>query len=140
MNKICFFLLSLICANIGFTQTLSFRCNFTDGQITNFDKGSPNTKRENKFTELIYDQIDITKKTARLIGNAGVAQVQALEGDESIHLVEITNSGNLNMTTIFLTDKGKNIGAFPVVHSRHIKIASSPLPSQYIGLCKELLQ
>ena len=140
MNKIFLFLLSLLYANIGFTQTLSYRCNFTDGQITNFDKGSPSTKRENKFTELIFDQIDITKKTARLIGNAGVAQVQALEGDESIHLVEITNSGNLNMTTIFLTDKGKSIGAFPVVHSRHIKIASSPLPSQYVGLCKELLQ
>lgn len=140
MNKTCLFMLSLLCANIGFTQTLSFRCNFTDGQITNFDKGSPNTKRENKFAELIYDQIDITKKTARLIGNAGVAKVQALEGDESIHLVEITNSGNLNMTTIFLTDKGKSIGVFPVVHSRHIKIASSPLPSQYVGLCKELLQ
>ena len=140
MNKICLFMLSLLCANIGFTQTLSFRCNFTDGQITNFDKGSPSTKRENKFTELIFDQIDINKKTARLIGNAGVAQVQALEGDESIHLVEITNSGNLNMTTIFLTDKNKSIGIFPVVHSRHIKIASSPLPSQYVGLCKELLQ
>ena len=140
MNKIFLFLLSLLYVNIGFTQTLSYRCNFTDGQITNFDKGSPSTKRENKFTELIFDQIDINKKTARLIGNAGVAQVQALEGDESIHLVEITNSGNLNMTTIFLTDKGKSIGAFPVVHSRHIKIASSPLPSQYVGLCKELLQ
>jgi hypothetical protein len=140
MNKTCLFLFSLLCANLGFTQTLSFRCNFTDGQITNFDKGSPITKRENKFAELIFDQIDKTKKTARLIGNAGVAQIQAIEGDESIHLVEITNSGNLNMTTIFLTDKGKSIGAFPVVHSRHIKIASSPLPSQYIGLCKELLQ
>ena len=140
MNKIFLFLLSLLYVNIGFTQTLSYRCNFTDGQITNFDKGSPSTKRENKFTELIFDQIDINKKTARLIGNAGVAQVQALEGDESIHLVEITNSGNLNMTTIFLTDKGKSIGVFPVVHSRHIKIASSPLPSQYVGLCKELLQ
>ena len=140
MKKIFIFLLFLIVIKASFAQTLSFRCNFTDGQITNFDRGSPNTKRENKFAELIYDQIDITKKTARLIGNAGVAQVQALEGDESIHLVEITNSGNLNMTTIFLTDKGKSIGAFPVVHSRHIKIASSPLPSQYVGLCKELLQ
>ena len=39
-------------------------------------------------TELIFDQIDKTKQTARLIGNAGAAQIQAIEGDESIHLIE----------------------------------------------------
>jgi len=139
-KKIIATLLSLFCSTIVFSQTLSFRCNFTDGIATNFDKGTPSTKRDAKFTELVFDQIDTSKQTARLIGNVGVAQIQALEGSESIHLVEITNSGNLNITTIYLTGKGKSIGAFPVVHSRHMNTASSPLPSQYIGLCKELLQ
>jgi hypothetical protein len=139
--KIIGTLLSLFCSTIVVSQTLSFRCNFTDGQITNFDSGAPSTKHESKFTELVFDQIDITKKTARLIGNVGVAQVQVIEGTQLIHLVEITNSGNLNLTSIFFTDKSKLSGAFPVVHSRHLKTSpSSPLPSQYIGLCRELMQ
>ena len=139
--KFCFQLFIIIgCISPALSQTLSFRCNFTDGIVTNFDKGNPSTKRDAKFTELVFDQIDTYKQTARLIGNVGVAQIQALEGSESIHLVEITNSGNLNMTTIYLTGKGKSIGAFPVVHSRHMNTTSSPLPSQYIGTCKELLQ
>jgi len=133
--------LSFLCSTIVFSQTLSFRCNFTDGQITNFDSGTPSTKHESRFTELVFDQIDTTKKTARLIGNVGVAEVQVIEGSQLIHLVEITGSGNLNLTSIFFTDKSKLSGAFPVVHSRHLKTSpSSPLPSQYIGLCRELLQ
>ena len=140
-KKVIATLISLFCSAIAFSQTLSFRCNFTDGQITNFDSGAPSTKHESKFTELVFDQIDTTKKTARLIGNVGVAQVQVIEGSQLIHLVEITGSGNLNLTSIFFTDKSKLSGAFPVVHSRHLKTSpSSPLPSQYIGLCRELLQ
>lgn len=141
MKKIIGTLLSLFCSTIVFSQTLSFRCNFTDGQITNFDSGAPSTKHESKFAELVFDQIDTNKKTARLIGNVGVAQVQVVEGNQVIHLVEITSSGNLNITSIFFTDRSKLNGAFPVVHSRHLKTSfSSPLPSQYVGLCRELLQ
>ncbi len=140
MKKFYVILISLFFCDFLFSQTLSFRCNFTDGQATNFDKGIPKINRETKFMELVFDQIDKTKSTARLIGNIGVAQIQALEGDESIHLVEITNSGNLNITTIFFTDKSKISGSFPVVHSRHMKTLSGPFPSQYVGTCRELLQ
>ena len=141
MKILSLILLNLYCSTFVFSQTLSFRCNFTDGQITNFDSGVPTTKHESKFTELVYDQIDTVKKSARLIGNIGVAEVQVVEGSQLMHLVEITISGNLNLTTIFFTDKSKFSGAYPVVHSRHLKTsASGPLPSQYIGLCRELLQ
>lgn len=141
MKTLSVILLNLCCSTFVFSQSLSFRCNFTDGQITNFDTGAPTTKHESKFTELVYDQIDTVKKSARLIGNVGVAEVQVVEGSQLLHLVEITNSGNLNLTTIFFTDKSKLSGTYPVVHSRHLKTsASGPLPSQYIGLCRELLQ
>ena len=141
MKTLSVILSNLCCITFVFSQTLSFRCNFTDGQITNFDSGAPTTKHESKFTELVYDQIDTIKKSARLIGNVGVAEVQVVEGSQLMHLVEITSSGNLNLTTIFFTDKSKLSGTYPVVHSRHLKTsASGPLPSQYIGLCRELLQ
>jgi hypothetical protein len=139
-KKIIATLIGLFCSTIVFSQTPSFRCNFSNGQITKFENNLPNTKKENGFVELIFDKVDTSKKTARLIGNAGVETVQAIDGDESIHLIEFTASGNMNITTIFISEKFKRTGFFPVVHSRHVKIASSPLPSQYIGTCKELLQ
>ena len=141
MKTLSVILLNLCCSTFVFSQSLSFRCNFTDGQITNFDTGAPTTKHESKFTEVVYDQIDTVKKSARLIGNVGVAEVQVVEGSQLLHLVEIKSSGNLNLTTIFFKDKSKLSGTYPVVHSRHLKTsASGPLPSQYIGLCRELLQ
>ena len=141
MKTLSVILLNLCCSTFVFSQSLSFRCNFTDGQITNFDTGAPTTKHDSKFTELVYDQIDTVKKSARLIGNVGVAEVQVVEGSQLLHLVEITSSGNLNLTTIFFTDKSKLSGTYPVVNSRHLKTsASGPLPSQYIGLFRELLQ
>jgi hypothetical protein len=138
--KYLLFIFCLLVNNSAFSQTLSFRCNFTGGQITDYDSGNPKTKRVNDFVELVYDQIDKSKSTARLIGNVGVAQVQAIEGSDSIHLIETTPFGNINITTIFFTEKSKLNGRYPVVHSRHMKSSSGPLPQQYIGLCKELLQ
>ncbi len=139
MRKTLIVILSFFCVAPAFSQKLSFRCNFTDGQITNFDRGVPSTKRESKFVELVFDQIDTVKKTARLIGNIGVAQIQVVEGGNLIHLAEFTDSGNLNLTTIYINENSKFSGSFPVVHSRHLKTSAlSPLPSQYVGLCKQL--
>jgi len=88
--------------------------------------------------ELVFDQIDTAKGTGRLIGNIGVENVQVLKGHNSIHIVEITKTGNMNITTIF--DKNKiNYNEFPVVHSRQMYSINQPLPSQYVGLCKKLL-
>ncbi len=75
-KKIIATVMSVFFSTIVFSQTLSFRCNFTDGQITNFDSGAPSTKHESKFAELVFDQIDTTKKKARMIGNFVVAQVK----------------------------------------------------------------
>jgi hypothetical protein len=140
MKKISIAFGMLVCSSLVFSQTLAFRCNFSNGQITNFDNGKPNTKRESKFAELVFDQIDFDKRTARLIGNVGVSQVQVFEGENLVHLIETTTSGNLNLTTIYTNEKSMSSGSFPVVHSRHLKTSTtSPLPSQYIGLCKKLL-
>ncbi len=119
-------------------QTLSVRCKFSNGQATNFDAGIPQTNRTNDLDELLFDQIDIKKGRARLIGNSGAATIKAFAGFESIHLIEATEAGNMNITTIFISTKTINFNILPVVHSRHMQTLSGPFPSQYLGLCTKL--
>jgi hypothetical protein len=138
MNKVIISILALFYFNISYAnsnQVFSVRCNFSDGLVTNFDSGNPKSKGDASMPELVFDQIDLKKGSARLIGNAGTETVQALKGQDSIHLLEKTMSGNLNITTIFLKTKNNLL---PVVTSRHQSIIDAPFVSHYVGLCKAL--
>lgn len=88
--------------------------------------------------EIVFDQIDKKNGTARMIGNNGAENVIAIDGRDSVHLVEITASGNMNITTIFQQRDARR-NSFAGVHSRHVTLMSGgPLPSQYVGLCSKL--
>jgi hypothetical protein len=138
-------ILGLLLSTLGLTlttnvfgQTQSFRCNFSDGFVSNWESGKTTSKRDGRMSELIFDQVDLKKGSGRMIGNSGSENVQVLTGDtNSIHIVERTPSGNMNITTIF-TPSQKNPNEFPVVHSRHINLMGGPLVSQFVGLCKKL--
>lgn len=73
-----------------------------------------------------------------MIGNVGAETIKVLLGDDSVHLLEYTNSGNINITTIFLYQNNIKDSTFPVVHSRHINTLTGALPSQYLGICIKL--
>jgi len=139
MKSIIILLAAITLSLHSVAQTLSVRCKFSDGQVTDFDKGVPSTVKTNDLSELVFDQIDTKKGTARLIGNQGAGTIQVFRGMESIHLIEATDSGNMNITTIFLSTKIKSQTTFPVVHSRHVSTYTGPLPSQYVGVCSKLL-
>ena len=140
MKRALFLIITLMQFNIAYAQdnkVTSLRCSFSDGMVTNFDNGNPKSKSDSGMPELILDQIDTKKGTARLIGNAGSETIQALQGQDSIHLLEQTMTGNLNLTTVFLKTKNKN-NLLPVVTSRHQFIVNAPFVSHYVGLCKVL--
>lgn len=139
VQKLIFSSLFLGMCGLVYGQTQSFRCSFSDGFSTEFKSNKPSSSRDKKFDDLTFDQLDTNKGTGRLIGNSGVSNFQVLNGDNSIHIVERTMSGNMNITTIFNTSQNVT-GNFPVVHSRHNNLMSNPLPSQYVGFCKKLNQ
>ena len=119
-------------------QTQSFRCSFTDGFSTDFKSNKLSSSRDkSKFTDLIFDQLDVKKNHGRMIGNAGTTDVSVINGDNSIHIIEQTPTRNMNITTIF-NPSIKNSSNYPVVHSRHINIFDEPITSQHVGLCKKL--
>lgn len=137
-RRICALIIILL-SSVVQAQTLSVRCKFVEGQVTNFEGGSPETVRKNDFSDMVFDQIDLSTNTARLIGNIGTETVRAIKGLDSVHLIEVTSSGNINITTIFFLAAVKAPFNLPVVHSRHVNILGKPLPSQYVGLCTKLL-
>jgi hypothetical protein len=88
--------------------------------------------------EVIFDQINVKAGTARIISNNGAGSLTAILGDDSVHLLEITGSGNMNITTIYNPVNPKLNRNYPVVHSRHVQTGAGPYPSQYIGTCERL--
>lgn len=137
IHRLVFVTTGLIISTTVFGQTQSFRCTFSDGLVTNWESGKPSSKRDGRMDEIVFDQVDTKKGTGRMIGNSGSENVQVLNGDGSIHIVERTPSGNMNVTTIFSPPQ-KNPTQYPLVHSRHLNFIGGPLVSQFVGLCKKL--
>jgi len=135
MKKIYLLILLIGIQNTSLAESFSMRCKFINGQSTQFESSLPKTKQVKDFPELIFDQIDTDKGTARLIGNIGAETIQAIKGERVINLYEITQIGNVNITTIFMSEDTQKNNIFPVVHSRHIALKSGPIPSQYVGTC-----
>jgi hypothetical protein len=81
--------------------------------------------------------IHLTEGTARFVGNIGASDVTASASESGLWFLERTPAGNFNMITVFAT----NIlaPAYPAVMSRHVIIGGEPVPSQYYGTCRVLL-
>lgn len=72
--------------------------------------------------------VDTEANKCYLSGNVGTAEVICTPNDEGlISFIEITNSGNVNTTTI-----DKNLKS---VHSRNVVLFGELTPSQYYGTC-----
>jgi hypothetical protein len=132
---IVFLFLALFVALPARSDTLSFRCSFSDGVTSTFSSGTISTKRGSQMTDdLVFDQINVANGTGRVIGNAGAEDVRVFQGSNSIHVIEYTRTRNLIVTTIYLqVDQAR--AALPAVHSRHNHLTSA-IPSQSVGYCR----
>lgn len=143
------FLFSLVCfAGKGAAQEAggdlvlkkanAFRCSFPVGASANMvgDVPKPETGPEDPG-ELIFDQIDVQKGSGRFIGNIGTSNLIVIDGVNRISLLEITETGNLQVTVIYGAQDSS--GRFKAVHSRHTAFEGLILlPSQSYGSCLAL--
>lgn len=117
--------------------TKTFRCVFTASASANMDGDAPKLTTGKDDLELVFDQIDLKKGTARLIGNVGAEDVSVIAGSERITLLEQTGSGNLQVTVIYISQRSDD--QFKAVHSRHTALPGGlPIPSQSYGTCRPL--
>ena len=87
----------------------------------------------------VFDSIDYSTNSARLIGGAGAADVLALQGMRDVSFIERTPMGTINLTTVWGWKQYGDYGDFHAVTSRHSG-TNGPTPSQGRGTCKVLLQ
>jgi hypothetical protein len=116
----------------------SFRCSFDSSEGRNMD-ASVSRLPSGKMDGIVFDSIDYSKGTGRMIGNAGATDVSAIRGMFGGSLIEITAGGNVILTTIFSRPAEKGDEMFNAVMSRHIGTgAGAAIVSQFYGTCKGL--
>jgi hypothetical protein len=137
---------SFLCLNsLAYGQgQFSMRCSLASGNVAIFGDGG--IKQERLATDtlsIVYDQVDKASGKGRMIGNNGATDVSAIfSGADRLHLIELTQVGNLNLMTIFDVRRIFGGGSSPAVYSRHVALgrgeAVRPAPSQYYGSCVAL--
>ena len=97
--------------------------------------------RQPETLQLEIDEIDTDSGSGRVTGTAGPADVTALLTISSLHFMERSVTGTLNITTVFAGDPDAK--SFRAVHTRHDYLPmslpgfqSEPSVSQHYGVCE----
>jgi hypothetical protein len=115
------FLIAVILNHVAaIAATTSYTCIFP---VENSPKGlsRPATPFELRYLE------DTTAMKSYLMGNNGSSEVHGIKNMSGTSFIEITGSGNVQVTAI--TNTGD------AVHSRNSIISGNLIPSQYYGKC-----
>jgi hypothetical protein len=122
-------------------QVKSLKCTFPVYTVGTWKAGEPQAqiKQAAQFT-LTIDDIDTDSGSGRVTGTAGPVEVTALLTVSSLHFMERSVTGTLNITTVFVTEGGAK--RFRAVHSRHDYLpmsipgfTSEPTVTQNYGMC-----
>jgi len=110
----------------------SLKCSFGPGASADWDSGRPKVTLDKAVADFIlhFDSIEPDKRTARLIGNRGASDVSVVRTVAGLHFLEVTDSGSVNLTTVFARIASNR---FIAVTSRHLDLPRSPYPSQSPG-------
>ncbi len=120
----------------------SLKCAFPVYAVGSWKAGEPLAQaKTNQQFSLEVDEIDAEGGTARVSGTSGPVHVTALLTVSSLHFMERTVTGTLNVTTVF-APAGDNLH-LRAVHSRHDYLpmsipgfVSEPTVSQSYGICE----
>jgi hypothetical protein len=119
----------------------SLKCKFTVYAVGNWKTGEPLAEVKQSQLSLDIDEIDTDDGTARVTGTSGPVHVTALLTVSSLHFMERTVTGTLNVTTVFAPGNGAQ--KLRAVLSRHDYLpmsipgfTSEPTVSQNYGFCE----
>src|SRR5947209_5447777 len=121
----------------------SLKCRFSIYASGSWSKAQePQAQvRQPEQLSLEIDEIDTDSGSGRVTGTAGPADVTALLTLSSLHFMERSVTGTLNITTVFAGDPDAK--TFRAVHARHDYLPmslpgfqSEPSVSQHYGICE----
>jgi hypothetical protein len=114
----------------------SLRCAYQTGSGTWVRSGHRTIEEDKDNGVATYDDINITKGTARIIANAGAADLTAwLDRQGSVWLVERTLLGYEVVTTVYPM-YAEGTRELVVLESRHTFIGTIALASTSYGTCR----
>jgi hypothetical protein len=119
MKKISALMLIVASTNLS-AATLTYDCKFTT-------EASPKGLRKLQKSFDLKVMSDTLTNKSYVVGNAGIEPVHAIANDGGISFIEITGSGNVQVTAV------TKIG--DAVHSRNSIMSGDLVPSQYYGKC-----
>lgn len=109
-----------------------FKCKFTGGVVSTFEKGAFHTKPAQELDFEIGD-IDLRTQTASLVTPKGKGDLKLVRAIGANHFLEVITEGFLNITTIY--EPSAPGLPYPAAHSRHFGLLGTPVVSQYYGSC-----
>jgi len=123
-------------------QVKSLKCQFSIYSSGSWKNGEPQAQiRQPEQLTLDVDEIDTDSGSARVTGTSGPADVVSLLTVSSLHFMERSVTGTLNITTVFVGEP--NARTFRAVHARHDYLpmslpgfVSEPSVSQHYGTCE----
>ena len=119
----------------------SLKCKFPVYVLGAWKNNEPQAqvKQAQEFS-LDFDEINTEDGVARVTGTAGATHITALLTVSSLHFMERSVLGTLNITTVFTSEAGAR--KLRAVHSRHDYLpmslpgyVSEPSVSQNYGYC-----
>jgi hypothetical protein len=116
-------------------------CTFSVYSIVSWKGGKPEAQvKQPERLSVEIDEIDVNSGSGRVVGAAGPVDVTALLTIGSLHFLERSVTGTLNVTSVFVSDGGAK--TFRAVQSRHDYLPMSvpnfviePSVSQHYGMC-----
>jgi hypothetical protein len=124
-------------------QYTTFRCDFDTSSARILTTQQTEIEKSDSVKDIVFAQVDYEAQKALVIGDNGSTAVLPVLGEETLHLLELTDTSNLTTTTIFSkTGKLTSVGAvtqmvYRAVMSRHVAgLAPEGLVSQYYGSCR----
>jgi hypothetical protein len=125
-------------------QVKALKCRFTVYASGAWNKTTQEPSAQVRQPETLMldiDEIDTDSGSGRVTGTAGPSEVTALLTLSSLHFMERSVTGTLNITTVFSGAEGAK--TFRAVHTRHDYLplslpgyVSDPSVSQHYGICE----
>ena len=116
------------------------KCAFSVYAVGTWKGGEPQAQIKQAQLGLEIDEIDADGGSARVTGTSGPVEVTALLTVSSLHFMERSVTGTLNVTTVFAPANSEQ--KLRAVHSRHDYLpmsipgfVSEPTVSQNYGMC-----
>ena len=111
----------------------SLKCHFGAGTTTRWKGNGPNTAPAKDEQDVQFDSIDLKRRRARVIGNIGASDVDAIASPVGITFIE-SKQAVFGTTTVFAILAAPD--EYLAVDSRHVLFMDTVAAEQYPGTCR----